>query len=71
MKNLNMRSNNTDGFLFTFCGLDGCGKTTMLNLIGGLDKCTSGDIFVDSKSTRDYESANSTFLTMVKWGIRL
>ena len=25
-----MRPNNTSGFLFTFCGLDGCGKTTML-----------------------------------------
>lgn len=30
MKPLNMRSNETSGFLFTFCGLDGCGKTTML-----------------------------------------
>lgn len=30
MKTLNMRSNQTPGFLFTFCGLDGCGKTTML-----------------------------------------
>lgn len=30
MKPLNMRPNETAGFLFTFCGLDGCGKTTML-----------------------------------------
>ena len=30
VKTLNMRPNNTSGFLFTFCGLDGCGKTTML-----------------------------------------
>lgn len=30
MKPLNMRLNETSGFLFTFCGLDGCGKTTML-----------------------------------------
>ena len=30
MKRLKMRPNRTDGFLFTFCGLDGCGKTTML-----------------------------------------
>ena len=30
MKTLNMRPNNTPGFLFTFCGLDGCGKSTML-----------------------------------------
>lgn len=30
MKKLNMRPNETGGYLFTFCGLDGCGKTTML-----------------------------------------
>ena len=30
MKKLKMRPNNTDGFLITFCGLDGCGKTTMI-----------------------------------------
>lgn len=30
MKKLNMKANNTAGYLFTFCGLDGCGKTTML-----------------------------------------
>lgn len=31
MKTLNMKSNREQGYLFTFCGLDGCGKTTMLN----------------------------------------
>lgn len=30
MEKLNMRKNNTKGLLITFCGLDGCGKTTML-----------------------------------------
>ena len=30
MNPLKMRDNSTNGFLFTFCGLDGCGKTTML-----------------------------------------
>ena len=30
MKPLNMRPNKTSGYLFSFCGLDGCGKTTML-----------------------------------------
>ena len=30
MKKLNMCKNNTSGFLITFCGLDGCGKTTMM-----------------------------------------
>ena len=30
MKKLLMRNNETNGLLFSFCGLDGCGKTTML-----------------------------------------
>ncbi len=30
MRTLNMRKNDTEGNLITFCGLDGCGKTTML-----------------------------------------
>lgn len=39
MKALKMRPNNTKGRLFTFCGLDGCGKTTMLTrLIEDLEK---------------------------------
>lgn len=35
MKPLNMRPNETSGYLFTFCGLDGCGKTTMLTKLKG------------------------------------
>lgn len=31
MEKLQMRPNETNGYLFTFCGLDGCGKTTMLS----------------------------------------
>lgn len=31
MKTLDMKANRAPGYLFTFCGLDGCGKTTMLN----------------------------------------
>lgn len=30
MRRLKMQQNKTKGFLFSFCGLDGCGKTTML-----------------------------------------
>ena len=30
MKRLKMKPNQTNGYLFTFCCLDGCGKTTML-----------------------------------------
>ena len=39
MKKLEMRPNTTDGLLITFCGLDGCGKTTMLKrLLEWLEK---------------------------------
>ena len=39
MIRLNMRKNETPGFLITFCGLDGCGKTTMMKrLITDLEK---------------------------------
>lgn len=31
MKKLKMRPNTTKGLLVTFCGLDGCGKTTMIS----------------------------------------
>lgn len=33
MKPLKMRQNKNGGYLFTFCGLDGCGKTTMLTML--------------------------------------
>ena len=35
-------------------GQSGCGKTTLLNIIGGLDRYTSGDLVIDGKSTKDY-----------------
>lgn len=39
MRTLNMRKNETPGFLITFCGLDGCGKTTMMKqLTADLEK---------------------------------
>ncbi len=36
-------------------GQSGCGKTTMLNIIGGLDKYTSGDLVINGKSTTQYK----------------
>ena len=35
-------------------GHSGCGKTTMLNIIGGLDKYTDGDLVISGKSTKDF-----------------
>ena len=36
-------------------GPSGCGKTTLLNIIGGLDHYTSGDLIIDSISTKKYK----------------
>ena len=50
MKPLNMRNNETQGFLITFCGLDGCGKTTMMErLIKDLKK--EHKVFVTKQPT--------------------
>lgn len=35
-------------------GQSGCGKTTLLNIIGGLDKYTSGDLIINGRSTKDF-----------------
>ncbi len=35
-------------------GPSGCGKTTLLNIVGGLDKYTSGDLFINGKSTKSF-----------------
>ncbi|MCI8272908.1 MAG: ABC transporter ATP-binding protein/permease [Clostridia bacterium] len=37
-------------------GQSGCGKTTLLNIIGGLDKYTTGDLIINGKSTKEFKS---------------
>ncbi|MBF0746652.1 ATP-binding cassette domain-containing protein [Gemella sp. 19428wG2_WT2a] len=36
-------------------GASGSGKTTMLNIIGGIDKYTSGDLVIAGKSSKDFK----------------
>ena len=36
-------------------GQSGCGKTTLLNIIGGLDRYTLGDLIINGKSTKDFK----------------
>lgn len=36
-------------------GASGCGKTTLLNIVGGLDRYTSGDLIIEGKSTKSYK----------------
>ena len=36
-------------------GHSGCGKTTLLNIVGGLDHYTSGDLIINGVSTKEYK----------------
>ncbi len=48
---LNFRENEFVSIL----GQSGCGKTTLLNIVGGLDRYTSGDLIINGKSTKEYK----------------
>ena len=39
-------------------GQSGSGKTTMLNIIGGLDRYNSGDLLINGVSTKEYKDAD-------------
>ena len=61
MEKLNMRKNQTDGLLITVCGLDGCGKTTMMRrLIEDLEKDYT--VFVTKQPT-DFVRKSEIFRT--------
>ena len=60
MKKLEMYKNNTKGFLITFCGLDGCGKTTMMNML--LDDLGSSNTFCTKQPT-DFVRKSEIFRT--------
>ena len=61
MQKLNMRANETKGLLITFCGLDGCGKTTMIRkLVADLEK--ENPIFLTKQPT-DFVRQSSIFRT--------
>lgn len=57
-----------DGAFVVFCGESGCGKTTLLNMIGCLEKPDSGSIIIDgidiwrTKKKRDLFSYKLGFL---------
>ncbi len=39
-------------------GQSGCGKTTLLNIIGGLDRYSGGDLCINGKSTKLYKDSD-------------
>ena len=53
LKGINLKFRNSE--FVSILGQSGCGKTTLLNIIGGLDRYTSGDIIINGKSTKDFK----------------
>ena len=49
-------------------GHSGCGKTTMLNIIGGLDRYTDGDMSIDGVSTKKYKDVDWDTYRNIKVG---
>ena len=49
MQKITMKQNKTPGILITFCGLDGCGKTTMINRLK--NELGSKNVFVTKQPT--------------------
>ena len=47
-----------DNEFVSILGASGCGKTTMLNIVGGLDRYTSGDLIINGKSTKEYSPSD-------------
>ena len=59
----------SSGLVF-ITGKSGCGKTTLLNVIGGLDGIDSGEILVQDKkfsafSATEYDSYRNTFIGFI------
>lgn len=55
LDNLSVEFKNKD--FVAVLGPSGCGKTTLLNVIGGLDHADKGDLFINGKSTKDFNDS--------------
>ncbi len=54
--------------LVAILGPSGCGKTTLLNMIAGLDRQTSGELFIGGTSTADFKQKDWNYYRNSKIG---
>jgi NitT/TauT family transport system ATP-binding protein len=47
LKDINLTVNK--GEFISIIGPSGCGKSTLFDLIGGLNECTSGEVFIEGE----------------------
>ena len=53
LKGINLKFRESE--FVSILGQSGCGKTTLLNIIGGLDRYTTGDLVINGKSTKKFK----------------
>ena len=56
LKRINLKFRNSE--FVSILGSSGCGKTTLLNIIGGLDKYTHGDLIINGESTKGFKDSD-------------
>ncbi|MCW9025704.1 MAG: ATP-binding cassette domain-containing protein, partial [Thiovulaceae bacterium] len=66
LKNINLKI--AQGEFSVLTGSSGCGKTTLLNAIGLLDKVSSGEIYLDAKEIAHLSDEQKTNLRLNKMG---
>lgn len=55
LKGINMKMQS--GKLYTILGASGCGKTTLLSILGGLDQASSGSVIFNGKTIQEIGEA--------------
>ena len=63
MKALKMRKHTTDGLLIVFCGLDGCGKSTIIKMLAEWLEGYCGEEVFLTKQPTDFVRQSKIFRT--------
>ena len=49
-----------EGELLVIVGASGCGKSTLINILGGIDRCTSGNVYFRNNNITKYNEKKIT-----------